>query len=192
MDIKEDLLKQCAGNNTGAQKELFEACFPYLMSICRLYSKDDQEAMSLLNLGFYKILNGLAKKKKSVPFRPWCRRVQINAIIDEFKKHKKKNAREVSVEEWERYETGMDSISQNLADLMFDAEDIVAMIRQLPETTATVFNLYALEECPYSEISTLLGITESTARWHVSNARKKLIKMLRVEYPEKNIKYGTV
>lgn len=192
MDIKEDLLRQCAKNKTGAQKELFEACFPYLMSICRLYSKDDQEAMSLLNLGFFKILNGLGKKKKNVPFRPWCRRVQINAIIDEFKKHKKKNARQVSVKEWTTYETGMDLKSQNLADLMFDAEDIVAMIRQLPETTATVFNLYALEECPYREISTLLGMTESTARWHVSSARKKLIKMLRVEHPEKNIRYGTV
>jgi RNA polymerase sigma-70 factor (ECF subfamily) len=190
MKIEENLLKECIQNKGLAQKKLYECCFPYLMSICRLYSSDDQEAMSLLNNGFYKILKGLRKRKTSVPFRPWCRRVLINSIIDEFKKHKKKKKDEFMVGDWSPDLENQTRPSLNLADLMFDAEEVVRMIRKLPEMSSKVFNLYALESFSYAEIAEMLNISESTARWHVSSARKKLMRMIQLQQPEKKIKHG--
>jgi RNA polymerase sigma-70 factor (ECF subfamily) len=37
-----------------------------------------------------------------------------------------------------------------------------------------VFNLYAVDGFTHREIGTLLGISEGTSRWHLSEARKQL------------------
>jgi len=52
-------------------------------------------------------------------------------------------------------------------------------IRQLPPMTAKVFNLFAIDGYPHTEISKMLGISEGTSRWHLASARKKLQEMMR-------------
>ena len=54
------------------------------------------------------------------------------------------------------------------------AEDLLAHIRELPPATQAVFNLYVVEGYNHREIGSLLGISEGTSKWHLSEARKKL------------------
>ena len=57
-------------------------------------------------------------------------------------------------------------------------EDLLKLVESLPNSTKEVFKLYAIEGYPHKEISIKLGISEGTSKWHLSEARKKLKKIL--------------
>jgi RNA polymerase sigma factor (sigma-70 family) len=173
MNVDKRLIEECCQNKRRAQQALYEACFPYFISICRRYSRDDQEAMSLLNIGFYKILTGLPKWKDHIPFKTWSKRVLINALIDEYRKNKVYKESTLQAEQIEPY-VGQKHSDQNDSDKVWAEEELLRWTRTLPAMTAQVFNMYAVEGFPYEEIAKSLNVTESTVRWHVFEARKKL------------------
>ncbi|MDX1479091.1 MAG: sigma factor, partial [Saprospiraceae bacterium] len=90
MGITGQLIEACRRNKTRAQIQLFELCYPVLMSVCRRYVSQD-EAPGMLNLGFYKVLKGLQKYDFTgeVRFLQWARRVVINAMIDDMRRNRK-------------------------------------------------------------------------------------------------------
>jgi RNA polymerase sigma-70 factor (ECF subfamily) len=45
--------------------------------------------------------------------------------------------------------------------------------------SSKVFNLFAIDGYPHTEISKMLDISEGTSRWHLASARKKLQEMIR-------------
>ena len=178
MHIEQNLIDQCIAKNQRAQQALFEACFPFLIKICRSYSRDDQEAMSYLNGGFYKILKGLKNKPDEIPFNSWAKRIVINSIIDHYRKYKKHRDSHRAVENLSIISNNNIKFDPYHVDQIFEAEDIIAMIRSLPKMTSLVFTLYAVDDFEYTEIAKKLDITESTVRWHVSKARRELIKRI--------------
>jgi DNA-directed RNA polymerase specialized sigma24 family protein len=52
------------------------------------------------------------------------------------------------------------------------------MIWRLPLTTRLVFNLYSVEGYSHGEIGEMLGMSEGTSRWHLSDARRQLKLMI--------------
>lgn len=173
MNVDKRLLEECRQKKRKAQQTLYEACFPYFMSICRRYSRDDQEAMSLINIGFFKILVGIPKWKEHIPFKTWAKRVLINAIIDEYRKNRIYKERTIQTEFLEPL-IGKTKSDFNDSNKLWAEEELLQWTRMLPPMTAQVFNLYVVEGFPYEEIAKNLNVTESTVRWHVFEARKKL------------------
>ncbi|MEO7047184.1 MAG: sigma factor-like helix-turn-helix DNA-binding protein [Ferruginibacter sp.] len=53
------------------------------------------------------------------------------------------------------------------------------MVQKLPPATQAVFNLYVMEGYNHIEIGKLLGISDGTSKWHLSEARKKMQKMIK-------------
>ena len=47
-------------------------------------------------------------------------------------------------------------------------------LQELPETTRTVFRMYAMEGFPHQEIADKLRIPVGTSHWHLNKARKHL------------------
>ncbi|MCK5872869.1 MAG: sigma-70 family RNA polymerase sigma factor, partial [Methylococcales bacterium] len=175
MDVHKDILKKCRKNDRRAQFELYELCYPILMSVCLRYERNKESAEELLNLGFYKILTKLDKYDPKVPFEAWIRRVTINTVIDEFRK--KSRDKHTFLEKLEGT-VPIANMSYNEADLKFDAAELEEMIRQLPETSQKVFNLYIVDGYNHKEIGKLLGISEGTSKWHLSTSRKTLKKRI--------------
>ena len=58
------------------------------------------------------------------------------------------------------------------------AEDLLKEIRRLPAATQLVFNLYVIDGYSHKEITEQVGISESTSRWHLSEAKKQPRAML--------------
>lgn len=58
------------------------------------------------------------------------------------------------------------------------SERVRQAIDRLPERQRTALVLHHLEEMPYAEIAELMGISESTARVQVRNARENLRRVL--------------
>jgi len=142
------------------------------MKVCLRYKKNKEDAHSLLNLSFLKILDGLKSLDQASPFEPWIRRIAINTAIDEFRKNKKHSDTELQNFS-EEYWSGRLS-EANQADEEFNAEQLRNLIRTLPDISQQVFNLCVLDGFGYDEIASKLDITEATCRWHVHFARKTL------------------
>lgn len=173
MNVSPDLLAAAAQSDRKAQYQLYRLCFPVLMGICVRYKTDEQEAVSALNNGFLKIINNLGKYREEVPFEAWIRRIMVNTVIDEFRREKK----------WRELTVFTDSIAGeyadepvdwNEADRRFDLQQLENLLRRLPPVTRQVFNLFALDGFSHQEISTMLGMSDGTSKWHVNFARKQL------------------
>ena len=67
-------------------------------------------------------------------------------------------------------------------DLYF--EDVIQLVDRLPITTKKVFTLYAIEGYTHKEIGQQLNISDGTSKWHLSEARKKLKKMIGMDLKE--------
>lgn len=141
------------------------------MSICIRYTRDEDRAKEVLNIGFFKILSNLSKYRVEVPFKAWIRKIMINTLINEFKKEKAHTAKINYVDEYFDNQTESHS---NLAIDNISAKEIYDFIAQLPLATKHVFNLFYVEGYKHKEIAEMLGITEGTSKWHLNAAREKL------------------
>jgi predicted DNA-binding protein YlxM (UPF0122 family) len=58
-------------------------------------------------------------------------------------------------------------------------DEILALLKKLPESLYLVFNLYVIEGYQHNEIAEMLGITESTSRAALCKARNRLTDILK-------------
>jgi len=56
----------------------------------------------------------------------------------------------------------------------FQMEELLTMIRELPNGCRTVFNLFAIEGYSHKEIAKMLEVSEGTSKSQFSRARKLL------------------
>lgn len=154
--------------------------FSYLFSICLRYTNDRDEAMSVVNLSFARIMMNLKKYDSSQPLKTWIRRVTLNCIIDEFRKSKSYKehlqlGNEVKMEN-ASLATDHQTIGSNLAEV------VQTKLKKLSPITRSVFNLYAVDGYKHREIAEMLQISEGTSAWHYSEAKKAIREFLEPEF----------
>jgi len=172
------IIEGCKANNRRAQQELFRHCYPFLMNVCTRYRKNESEARAVLNQGFLKILTNISKYDSKIPFALWARKIVVNTLIDDFRKYKKFNERVESRDFSDSYSLN-GSFDLNSADLRLDAEYLLQFVNDLPPAANKVFNLFAIDGFSHKEIAAMLNISEGTSKWHMNDARKKLISMIK-------------
>ena len=59
-----------------------------------------------------------------------------------------------------------------------DTNQIFNLIKELPETSREVLNLYAIDGYSHKEVAEMLQITEEASRWHLHKARKLMAEKL--------------
>lgn len=176
MNIQPELIASCIKGERKAEYELYKLCYSYLVSICIRYTRNQDRAKEVLNMGFFKILKNLKKYDQNVPFKPWIRTIMINTLINEYKKEK------IHTENIQYVETYFDNDQHadiNLAISRSDADQIYSFIASLPPATQQVFNLYYVDGYRHKEIADMLSISEGTSKWHLNSAREKLKEMLK-------------
>lgn len=176
MDIQQKLINDCIGRDRKAEYELYKLTYSYLMSICIRYTRNENTAREVLNIGYLRILTNLEKYKPEVPFKAWIRRVMINTLINEYKKEKKHYDNVEYVEDYFDTDKYADI---NEAITKINADQIYAFIAQLPPASQQVFNLYFIDGYKHKEIAGMLEISEGTSKWHLNSAREKLKELLK-------------
>lgn len=175
MNIQPKLIKDCINRNRRAEYELYKLTYSYLMSISIRYTRNQDLAKEMLNVGFLKILSNLERYKEEIPFKAWIRRIMINTLIDEYRKQKKQS--EV-IDYVEEYYDNSDYAELNSALDKINTAQIHALIAKLPPMAQQVFNLFVVDGFSHKEIGELLSIEEGTSKWHLNSARAKLKDML--------------
>ena len=144
-----------------------------MITLCLRYTKNEEDALEVLNTGFYKVYKSLATYNSSKSsLYTWIRTIIINSCLDFIRKQQKGVLHQQ-----------LDQAAEvHLSPEVFgniQATEILAMVRQLPPATQAVFNLYVMEGFNHREIAQLLNISEGTSKWHLSEARKTLQSLIK-------------
>lgn len=143
-----------------------------LFTVARRYTTQDQDAADILQDALIRILKGLQKNyREEGKFESWLRTVVITTALNALDKAKLK------------YENPVDEMPYDAGcppDAYSDlgAEELMKLIRSLPDGYRQIFNLFAIEGKSHREISKMLDISEGTSRSQLMRARLMLQKMI--------------
>jgi len=167
------LVKACIQNDRSAQEALYKLCYADMMQVCLSYLADEELAREAFNTGFLKVFESIQHfDDKKGELGGWIRKIMIYSSIDLYRAELKFGNLTGSLPE-QKTEFIPPSV---LEKLYF--EDILQHIRTLPYATQTVFMLSVLDGFSHKEISEQLNISEGTSRWHLSEAKKQLRRLL--------------
>jgi RNA polymerase sigma factor (sigma-70 family) len=147
------------------------------------YARSRDEAIEIVNDGFYKIMTNLDRYSPGLSFVGWVRKIMINAAIDNFRRNEKHYS-SVDVSYIKAEQLTPDVFSQ------LSEEVIIAAIQQLPPSYPMVFNLHVIEGYQHDEIAQKLNISVGTSKSNLSIARVKLKKSLGEEFEKKSEQNG--
>ena len=172
--MNEKLREGCLRGNPSSQKKLYESFYGFALAICLRYCNDRDEAVEVMNEGFFKVLTNFSKYDPEKPFKPWLSRVMTNTAIDHYRSRLRFGYM-VDISEAEGITTDA-AIYQKL-----NYEDLLKLVQRLPPGYRAVFNLYAIDGYNHEEIGKLLGISEGTSKSNLFKARQKLKHFLEEE-----------
>jgi len=146
-----------------------------MMVLCKSYTKNGEDAIEVLQDGFLKIFQQINKydaSKSSI--YTWMRTIMVRTAVDFLRKQ---NRKAVAIEWKEEYDPTIEAE----AIQRMTALQVQSWLQHLPATTRAVFNLYIMEGFSHREIGELLNISEGTSKWHLNEARKYLINLLKAK-----------
>jgi RNA polymerase sigma-70 factor (ECF subfamily) len=142
-----------------------------MASICLRYTRNEEDAIEVLHNGFLKVYKNIHTYDTSkASLYTWIRKIVVNSAIDFIRQRSRFSTVELEKAE----EPGIDAVAiQRLS-----AQELLRLVQQLSPATQTVFNLYVIEGYNHREIANLIGISEGTSKWHLSEARRQLQLLL--------------
>ena len=166
-----ELIQGCIRNDRRSQEQLYKRYFHTMMTMCIKYTRDEDKALLILNDGFLKVFQKIGTFRSEGSFEGWIRRLIYHTMADFYKKEK-------SYIRFIQFEpTDEKSMPASQSD-MLEFEDLVRLLDRIPDRSAEVFKLFAIEGYSHEEIGEKMSISEGTSKWHLSNARERLRLML--------------
>lgn len=146
---------------------LYQAYYPYGMSIALRYAGNRDEASEIFNDAFMKIFSNLKKFDLRKPFKPWLRTILINTAINHY--HQKQRQVPLTEMKHAQHESDAEKILSGIS-----YEEVIGLLQKLPPAYRTVFNLYVIEGYSHEEISKMLNIAVGTSKSNLFKAREQL------------------
>jgi RNA polymerase sigma factor (sigma-70 family) len=164
----QQLITGCAANDRKSQEQLYKRYYNPMLALCFRYTRNQEDAIEVLHEGLLKVFQHITEFDASrSAFYTWVHTIMVRSAIDFLRKKKLET---VNIEWNDHTEPSIQP--ETLIDK--SAEEIFYFLNRLPETTATVFNLYVIEGYKHKEISQLLQISEGTSKWYLSEAKRYL------------------
>jgi len=154
-------------NDRLAQEQLYKQFHGPMAAICTRYTRNEHDAIEVLHSGFLKVFKNMERfDSAKASLYTWIRTIMVNTAIDFLRQ---KSRWYISHGDLEKVETeGVDPDAlQRLT-----VQELLKLVQQLPPATQAVFNLYVIDGYTHKEIGKLLGISDGTSKWHLSEARR--------------------
>lgn len=133
--------------------------------------------MEITNDSFLKCFDSFKKMEENPQIKPWLRRITVNTAIDYYRKNKKfQNHLEADGE--------TPVFDEVFAPDQMAYQDLLKILRQLPDDLQLVFNLYEVEGYSHKEVALRLQITESSSRVYLTRAKAKLRQLIQTHLKE--------
>jgi len=168
-----DLINGCIDNDRKAQEHLYKQFYVAMMSVCMRYTRNEDDAMEVLHNGFLKVYKNIHRfDSLKAGLYTWIRSIMIHSAID-FIRQNVKHSRQVEIDKATEPYIDSEAVEK------LNAQELLQVVRKLPPATQTVFNLYIIEGFTHKEIGIMIGISEGTSKWHLSEARRLMRKLLK-------------
>ena len=143
--------------------------------ICLRYTRNEDDAVEVLNNGFLKVFKNIQRYEPAqASLYTWIRTIVVNSCLDFIRKKNR-------IEQLHELNDGIEvHVPAEVVSRMKTGE-LLSLVRSLPPATAAVFNLYVIEGYSHKEIGSLLGISDGTSKWHLSEARKQLQQKIKLQ-----------
>ncbi|MCX2742356.1 RNA polymerase sigma factor [Mangrovivirga sp. M17] len=166
------LIEACKRQDPKAQEELYQQFSPSMYAVCLRYSKSTLEAEDILQEAFIKVFRKISTYKGESSLGYWIKRIVINTAINS-QRSKLYMFPMVDVADANIVMPGIDALNN------LNHQDLLKMIKSLPDGCRVIFNLYAVEGYKHSEIAEMLEISEGTSKSQFARARQLLREMAR-------------
>jgi RNA polymerase sigma-70 factor (ECF subfamily) len=167
-----ELITGCISGDRRAQELLYKQFYGPMSTICLRYTRNQEDAIEVLHNGFLKVYKNIhTYDATKASLYTWIRTIVVNSAIDFIRQRGKFN-NHIELEKAEEPAIDADAVQR------MSSRELLKLVQQLTPATQGVFNLYVIEGYNHREIANLLGISEGTSKWHLSEARKQLQKLL--------------
>jgi RNA polymerase sigma factor (sigma-70 family) len=159
-----DIIKGCQNDKEPSREKLYKLFYGYALSISMKYCINRDDAIEVVNDSFMNVFRNIKRFDTDRPFKPWLRKIVVNASIDKIRKQPKNHL-------------DIDDISvsgDQFVDTDLSIRETLQLLEYLPDTYRAVFNLYEIDGYSHKEISDMLGIGESSSRTYLLRAKNKL------------------
>ncbi len=165
-NIHQEVIDRCREGNRQAQSQLYKLYYKAMYSVSFRILNDSMEAEDVMQEAFLSAFRNIESYKGEVSFGAWLKRIVVNRSLDQLKKRRIK-FEEVTEKTAQISESEMETTAVNI-------QTIKEAIQDLPDGYRVVLSLFLIEGYDHEEISSILGITNSSSRTQLLRAKNKL------------------
>jgi RNA polymerase sigma-70 factor (ECF subfamily) len=169
VNIHAPLIEECRKGKSKAQFMLYNQYSKAMYNLAYRILNNREDAEDLLQEAFTECFRNLDSFRYESTFGAWLKKIIVNKCINQLRKKKVEliltDNLPLVIEEEE-------------TEPVYDTSKIFKCIELLPDGYRIILTLYLLEGYDHSEISQILGISESTSKSQYSRAKEKLRSMI--------------
>lgn len=177
LDINRQLISKSIKGDSKAQYELYKLYANAMYFTCYHMMHSKEEAEDMLQESFSEAFMNLHRFNHESTFGTWLKRIVVNKCINEIKRKKTELYFSDSIE---AYEGAPDDDTQ----LELSVDQVKLAMKQLPDGSRAIFQLYLLEGYDHREIAEILGVSESNSKSQYMVARRKIKEILKDKLDE--------
>ena len=163
-------IQGCVQNDRYCQEQFYRQYFPVMMALVMRYTEDRETGLTIVNNGFLKAFKNLSSFRFEGSLEGWLRRIMVHAVADYFKSTKTRfDCKNLELKDHE---------TPYIEHGKYDYNQLLKTLNLLPPATRAVINLFFIDGYSHAQIAGILGISEGTSKWHISEGRKILAKKL--------------
>ncbi|MCK4664170.1 MAG: RNA polymerase sigma factor [Bacteroidales bacterium] len=175
-DIHKEIIEKSKIGNKKAQYQLYQLYSKAMFNICYRMMNNREEAEDILQEAFSETFHRLNSFRFESSFGAWLKRIVVNKCINELKRKKAELVLYENINHFDYVEEETKGYEDKLT-----IKNVQNAIEQLPEGYRVVFSLYLLEGYDHSEISEILGVSESTSKTQYMRAKNKIKQILKTQ-----------
>ena len=170
------LVERCLQGDRSAFAAIVDRYSKQIHSIAYSMTHNHADADDLSQDTFVKAYENLRKFKSGTNFRSWICRIAVNSCIDHLRRGKRFSG--TSLEDQADFLPDQNPTPQEDIESGELMENINSAVDSLPKAQRTVVILREIQGLGLKEIAEVMECSESTVRWRLHYARKKLQKRL--------------
>jgi len=169
------LIDGCRQNDRTAQRTLYDKYAPLMFPVCLRYIGNETEAEDVLIEAFVTVFTHIEDLEKAGSLQSWIYSIVVNTSLQFLRKQKKQPITEPFEEYVESY---TEDNSADNSDTQWEAQDVIRVISEMPETWRLIFNMHAIDDFSFREIAEKTGMNHNTIRVYYQRARAWALEQL--------------
>ncbi|NUO02200.1 MAG: sigma-70 family RNA polymerase sigma factor [Saprospiraceae bacterium] len=166
------IIEACRRQDRASQKELYQLFYSFTLAIAMRYTASTDEGREIVNDVFYRVFTKIDHYNPELPFKAWLHKVTVHTAIDYYRKYHHNTTQTSELADAMAVEV------ENAVFSRLSADELRALVQQLPPAYRMAINLYAIEGYNHQEIAGMMGITEGTSKSNLFKARARLKQLM--------------